>query len=111
MEVSDGELEAALSSSTNAREYLIKLLELVDPDMVKHLQACLEEGACHGEQSFSVEDCSVEFEPTVDSECQYLTDQLTSTKIDLWSSCPPDPGFNCDEVSYCLLHLARMVRP
>nr|CDS30062.1 expressed protein [Hymenolepis microstoma] len=101
MEVSDIEIEVVPPSCTDARKYLIKLLELVDPDLVKYLQACLEKTTCSGEQSISVDE----------SESQLLTDQFPNAKIDPWFLSPPEPGYSCDEVSYCLLNLARLLRP
>ncbi|VDL63597.1 unnamed protein product [Hymenolepis diminuta] len=111
MKTNSGELGIALSPDTGVRECLIKLVELIEPELVNYFEVCLRETTGLGDKNIPIDDPNNESELAIESESEFETDQLPDSKIDSGFHIPTDPDFSGDEVSHCLLELVRVLRP
>lgn len=111
MKANGGELGMVLSPDTDVRECLIKLVELIEPELVDYFEVCLRETTGSSEQNIPIDDPNNESELAIESESELETDQLPDSKINSEFHIPTEPDFSCDEVSHCLLELVRVLRP
>ncbi|KAM3180366.1 hypothetical protein ACTXT7_016418 [Hymenolepis weldensis] len=111
MKANGGELEMVQSPDTDVRECLIKLVELLEPELVDYFEECLRETTGLGEQNIPIDDSNSESELAIESESELETDQLPHSKIDSGFHIPSESDFSCDEISLCLLELVRALRP